>query len=396
MRSASYKHRSRHQSKVQKSSAPFAYLAIFLCVIALIVVGIAFRSFQPTQAATNQYAGIPGPDEWTAETAVQIYNRSNGQWELKTYGDVGPDMEFIVGDYLYATTPEKGSLFLKPEIDISLLAETDRAFDPDNWRMPEPDDVVFLFRSSSNQQKGHWLLKHVQPDSEVVFQGKVWKWELDGENQRFVVSDTGNVFARVTQTHVNVHEGDVLALTIRYESCGKTNIITGSEEHPFYVIEKEDYIPMVELQPGMELKTDEGSVATVVELKPVDETMTLYNLTVEHVNNFYIYSSEDDPGILVHNTNCGKVPLIGGGTDLPEGVQWGNVDQIQHLHPPDVPYKQAGVTEALQTGYDPTKPIPIMIEADGTWVAVGGNHRLAWAREHGYSEIPVRILLDKR
>jgi hypothetical protein len=265
------------------------------------VVGIAFRSFQPTQAATNQYAGIPGPDEWTAETAVQIYNRSNGQWELKTYGDVGPDMEFIVGDYLYATTPEKGSLFLKPEIDISLLAETDRAFDPDNWRMPKPDDVVFLFRSSSNQQKGHWLLKHVQPDSEIVFQGKVWKWELDVENQRFVVSDTGNVFARVTAVHQQVHEGDVLALTIQYASCGKTGIITGSEEHPFYVIDIADYLPMVELQPGMELKTDNGSVASVVELKPLADTITLYNLTVENVHNYYISPPEGGESVLVHN-----------------------------------------------------------------------------------------------
>jgi hypothetical protein len=308
MRSASYKHRSSRQSKVQKSSARFAYLAIFLCVIGLIVGGVAFRSSQPTQAATNQYAGIPGPDDWTAETPVQIYNRSNGQWEPMTYGDVGPDMEFIVGNYVYATTPEKGSLFLKPEIDISLLAETDRAFDPDNWRMPKPDDVVFLFRSSSNQQKGHWLLKHVQPDSEIVFQGKVWKWELDVENQRFVVSDTGNVFARVTQTHVNVHEGDVLALTIRYESCGKTGVITGSEEHPFFVLDTEQYIPMVDLKPNMALLTDNGTPATVVKLEPLDETMVMYNLTVEHVHNYFVYSDEGDPGILVHNTNCNIDP----------------------------------------------------------------------------------------
>jgi len=77
--------------------------------------------------------------------------------------------------------------------------------------MPKPDDIVFLFKSGSQQQKGHWLLKDVKPDSEVVFQGKVWSWILDLENQRFVLKDTGNVFAEVTQTHVNFHEDDVLA-----------------------------------------------------------------------------------------------------------------------------------------------------------------------------------------
>jgi hypothetical protein len=149
-------------------------------------------------------------------------------------------------------------------------------------------------------------LKHVQPDSEVVFQGKVWKWELDIENQRFVVSDTGNVFARVTAVHQQTHEGDVLELTVEYKACGKRGIITGSEEHPFYVLDVEDYIPMVELEPGMSLKTDTDVLATVIEIKHLPETMEMYNLTVEHVNNYYVFSDEGDPGVLVHNTNCGS------------------------------------------------------------------------------------------
>lgn len=302
MSSSSNKQRSNRRKKIEKDSIRFVCLLIAFCLSSLIIGGAAIYSSQSAQASTNQYLGIPGPDDWTDETAVQIYNRSNGQWESMTYGDVEPDNEFIVDDYLYATTPEQGYLFLKPEIDISLLTETDRAFDPDNWRIPKPNDVVFLTKGPSNQQKGHWLLKHVQADSEIVFQGKVWKWELDIENQRFVVSDTGNVFARVTQTHINVHEGDVLALTVRFESCGKTDVITGSEEHPFYVLDIDDYVLMVDLQPDMHLKTDNGSLVTVVGLKPLDGSMELYNLSVEHVQNYYIYTSENDPGVLVHNT----------------------------------------------------------------------------------------------
>ncbi len=319
MSQASYRRsRSRRKSKKRQTNFLNRNWIVALLIFVVLVGSIAYfanRSSNATQTASagnaptastnsdNPYVGIPGPNDWTEETAVQIYNRRNGQWESMTYGDVGSDMEFIVGDYVYATTPENGSLFLKPEIDINKLAETDQAFDPDNWRMPKPDDIVKVFRSdNSGQQKGHWLLKDVQPDSEVVFQGKVWRWELDVENQWFVVSDTGNVFARVTETHVNFHEDDVLALTVLFDSCGKTNIITGSEEHPFYVLDVENYVPMVDLQPDMRLKTDNGSLATVVELKLLDESMELHNLTVEHVQNYYIYTSEDDPGILVHNT----------------------------------------------------------------------------------------------
>ena len=319
MSQASYKRsRVRRKSNKKKQSRFFKHnwiIALFVFVV--LVSGVAYfanRSSGATQTANagnapapasnsdNPYAGIPGPDDWNEETAVQIYNRRNGQWEAAVFGDVGNDMEFIVGDYVYATT-EQGYFFLKPEIDISKLAETDRSFDPDNWRVPKADDVVFLFKSVDGfQQKGHWLFTYVKPGSEIVFQGKVWRLEFDVANNELGVVDTGNVFARVTKTHVNFHEDDVLALTVKFDSCGKTDIITGSEEHPFYVLDVEDYVPMIDLQPDMRLKTDNGSLVTVIELKPLEESMELYNLTVEHVQNYYIYTSEDTTGVLVHNT----------------------------------------------------------------------------------------------
>jgi hypothetical protein len=397
---------NRRQPIKQIHNQSFLYGFIALCIIGVILGIFALQSLKTdtqneavAQAANhpttsdNPYKDIPGPEDWTDDTPVKIYE--NGNWVEKTYADVEPGIEFIVGDYLYATTPEKGFLSVKPEIAVSQLSETDRAFDPDNWRMPKPEDVVFVYKASA-LQGGHELLKNVPFDSKVVFQGKVWQVEYDQARRAMKVSDTGNVFARVTAIHKQVHEGDVLALKVRYESCGKIGLITGSEQHPFYVLEKADYIPMVELEPGMELKTDNGAQATVVELKPLPEAMELYNLTVEHVHNYYIFPSENEPGILVHNAGCGgKIPLKGGGVDLPEGVQWGNVNQIQHYHPPDVPYKQERVANFLEKGYDPTQPIPIMIEADGTWVAVGGNHRLARVKELGYDEVPVRIIYDK-
>ncbi len=275
-------------------------------VMGIVGVGLAFWSPPASQAQVNPYAAIAGPDDWTAETPVKIFNRQQMVWQEKSYGEVEPDTEFIVGDYLYATTPTDGRLYLKPEIDITQLTETDSAFDPENWRIPEPDDVVFLYKSPfDQQQKGHWLLKHVQPGSEIIFQGKVWRWELDTPHQRMAIIDTGNVFARVTATHQESHHDDVLVLTVEYSLCGKQGVITGSEEHPFYVLDIEDYIPMVELEPGMTLKTDTDALATVIEIEPLSETMEMYNLTIDHVSNYYIFPNEDTPGVLVHNTNCG-------------------------------------------------------------------------------------------
>lgn len=346
------------------------------------------------RSSSNLYEGIPGPKDWTDDTPVKIYNRLDGTWEDKTYGDVGPDMEFIVGDYVYATTPKNAALFLKPELDITKLAETDQAFDPDNWRMPKPDDIVFLFKSGSQQQKGHWLLKDVQPDSEVVFQGKVWSWELDLENQRFVAKDTGNVFAQVTETHVNFHEGDVLALTVRFDSCGKTDIITGSEEHPFYVLDVEDYVPMVDLQPDMRLKTDNGSLATVVELKPLDESMELYNLTVEHVQNYYIYTSEDEPGVLVHNTGPCDWTSPAGLVYRPTGPEGNRVLHVfEHLAP--------NPNKANHTVFNVDNSTDLLPLIDEAWLGnkiQDPNDAAAWVTDMGRvvgtnGETKIRIII---
>ena len=343
---ARYKGRSAHPQAATQSRL---WIGI-LCAVCLLVVSIvAFSSWYtssttatsrtaPTSASSTQR--LANPDTWTQNTPVQIYNRRNGQWETKTYGDVLPDTEFMVENVIYATTPNHGLLFAKPELNITKLAETDRAFDPNNWRMPQPEDIVFLVKTSTDQQQGHWLLRDIKPGSHIVFQGREWTWNLDATQQHFVLKDTGNVLARVTATHVNVHDGDVLALRVKFETCGKIGIITGSEEHPFYVLDVHNFVHMVDLKPNMRLKTDDGSQATVIELQPLDESMKLYNLTVEHVQNYYIYTSEDDPGVLVHNTGpCNNWTF--GGFKSPQ--TWEN--QMTQRG-----WTKEQITEALQSG----------------------------------------------
>lgn len=307
---------SRYKGRTARPqpAAPSRLWVVILCIVCLLVVSLfAFSSWHasstvatsrtvPTSTSSTQQ--LAQSDTWNPDTPVQIYNRRNGQWEAKTYGDVLPDTEFIVEHTIYVTTPDHGRVIAKPELNVTHVAETDRAFDPNNWRMPQLDDIVFLVKTSTDQQKGHWLLRDIKPGSHIVFQGREWTWNLDETKQHFVLKDTGNVLARVTETHVNVHEGDVLALTVLFDTCEKTGLITGSEEHPFYVLDIDNYIPMVQLKPGMKMKTDDGTQATVVDIKPLSETMKLYNLTVENVHNYYVYPSDSNTGILVHNVNC--------------------------------------------------------------------------------------------
>lgn len=159
MSSASYKHLRSRKNKAEKGSARFVYLAIVLCVIGLIVVGIAFRSSQPTQAATNQYAGIAGPDDWTDETPVQIYNRSNGQWEPMTYGYVGPDMEFIV--CIYIPLLDEGVLVIRPTTAERLGDDIFRVLPAEDY---SPTTEVWAFPPGTLVQ----CVKEVWEGKEVV------------------------------------------------------------------------------------------------------------------------------------------------------------------------------------------------------------------------------------
>ena len=287
-------------------------LALLLAMVSVIIGGAAFQNARSEAAKVNAVLdklpeGVPNPRDWTKQTPIRLYD-GNG-WVEATYGDVEVNSEFVVDGHFFFVKAG-GVITLKSQVEASRLEDATRHFDPERWRMPEPDDVVYVVKSPDPERgRGHWVLRNVTAGSEVRFQGKVWAWEEAEDGEHYRVRDTGNVFARILDFHEERHEGDILELIVRYDTCGKNGRVVGSEEHPFYVLDVEDYLNMVDLEPGMRLKTDNGALAEVVSLKSVPGPMTLYNLTVEHVNNFYIYPEEGQPAVLVHNTG-GNDPLV--------------------------------------------------------------------------------------
>ena len=76
------------------------------------------------------------------------------------------------------------------------------------------------------------------------------------------------------------------------------------------------------------------------------QPQSMYNLTVAEAHTFFV-----GQGVwLVHNAKCGgKIPIKGGGTSLPSGVQWANAHNIKHpdWNPPDVQSKLAQARKNL-------------------------------------------------
>lgn len=82
--------------------------------------------------------------------------------------------------------------------------------------------------------------------------------------------------------------------------------LSATGEHPFYVLEKEDFIPVDELEIGFTVSLADGNTAHIRDIQteeaPDGETFTTYNFEVDDFHTYFA----GEPGVWVHNT--GKSP----------------------------------------------------------------------------------------
>lgn len=98
----------------------------------------------------------------------------------------------------------------------------------------------------------------------------------------------------VTANHVRP-DVPTLAIGIEDEREGSW-LLTTTAEHPIYV-ESVGYVPADRLEPGQWLVTESGASSRVVSVAPTGATQTVYNLTVDGTENYFVGPSP----VLVHN-----------------------------------------------------------------------------------------------
>ena len=81
-----------------------------------------------------------------------------------------------------------------------------------------------------------------------------------------------------------------------YELTTDNQRIFVTAEHPFYV-EGKGWVKVKDLQPGMVLKTKDGSIEHVTSSVLEKHPETVYNIEVEGNHNYFVTNSN----ILVHN-----------------------------------------------------------------------------------------------
>ncbi|MBB5495728.1 colicin E3/pyocin S6 family cytotoxin [Nocardiopsis metallicus] len=80
---------------------------------------------------------------------------------------------------------------------------------------------------------------------------------------------------------------------------GDAIIATGG--HPFWSPERDAWVNAVDLAPGMWLLTPEETLVQVSGVKSWEESTTVYNLTVQDINTYYVLAG--DTPVLVHNVS---------------------------------------------------------------------------------------------
>ncbi len=110
--------------------------------------------------------------------------------------------------------------------------------------------------------------------------------------------ETGETREReVTATIVTDDDKQFTELTIATPEGSEK--LTATYEHPFWSVDKKDWVKAGDLKPGMTLRTDEGRTVTVTAARQYRDHARTYNLTVEGLHTYYVLAGETP--VLVHN-----------------------------------------------------------------------------------------------
>ncbi len=248
------------------------------------------------------------PELPATDAVVEVYDARTGEW----FEEVGADLEagdtFVADGQVVRFTAEGAEV--RGEGTADDLAEADATWVAEvAHRVPSGDDWVLVL--GDGDEAGHWRISEVEPGERFAFQGRVFDTadvDADGDLE---VRWSGDVLGRVTETHVR--QSDVVIDLVVAGPDG-TETITGTPEHPFWVVGLGEFVPMGELEVGTVLRTVGGGEARVASIEWREGDFAVFNFEVEGVHNYYVRApGSDGAGVLVHN-GCG--PKLGTTVDV--------------------------------------------------------------------------------
>jgi len=131
-----------------------------------------------------------------------------------------------------------------------------------------------------------------KPIAEIQIGDKIWAYNVEtGEQSLEEV------------VHLIQNEGEKTLVEIQL-STGET--INATDEHPMFVAENdEQWTQAKSLKQGDQLLSRDGIEIPIQRLTTKLELVTVYNLTVDQLHNYYV----GEQGVLGHNTDCFKIDI---------------------------------------------------------------------------------------
>ena len=141
--------------------------------------------------------------------------------------------------------------------------------------------VCFVAGTKIHTDKGFKDIEHIKPGDYV--------WSENPETHEKALKKVKKIFVR--------EKDSIIRLSINGE------VIETTDEHPFYV-EGRGFTEAQNLKAGEEVRTADGSIATVDSIESIrlDEPIKVYNFEVKDFHTYYVSEQK----VLVHNT-CAKV-----------------------------------------------------------------------------------------
>jgi Pretoxin HINT domain len=166
-----------------------------------------------------------------------------------------------------------------------------------------PDNTV-QFINSDFKPLRYDRIGNIKKGNYFWFQDRLYKaCEDNNSKTELFICNRGIVKRQITGVSKKSTKS-VIDLAIE-DNEGNESIICGTIEHPFFVPEKNDYVPMRDLKPGDKLRSDDGSIVTVKSGKSKSGDFTVYNIEVDVTHNYFVQSPDSESPVLVHNS-CAK------------------------------------------------------------------------------------------
>jgi hypothetical protein len=262
-----------------------------------------YRStLQPTASPTS---AAPGGEEVGAAVelrrleaeSVHAYQPRSATWELTPIAQLGPGSEFLVDGSLHRLPDLNGGWVRHPGVVPAQLADADATWSPTvKHRTPGARDFVYV----TNGQHRHSLLRHVRDGEEFAFQGRLFVARRTASS--FAVRATGVTLNRVVRTFERQSD-ELVDVDVVMEGEQHSLRLTGTLQHPFYSLDRADYVGMGDLRVGERLLTSDGRRAAVSARTFRPESARVFNFEVEHAHNYFVDDVHGDGvGVLVHNS----------------------------------------------------------------------------------------------